>query len=90
MGLGKTLAWAGTYLFHNSTQAEWFGASIEKNNIPSLKSFLACGFSQIYEDEKCCKVLLNNSELTKPEFIKDESIRKVDYLARSRQGGRQK
>ena len=87
MGLGKTPVWAGTYLFHNFTQAEWFGAGMQKNNIPSLNSFLACGFSQIYEDEESCKVLLNYSELTKPEFVKDETILKVGYLARSREGG---
>ena len=78
MGLGKTLVWAATYLHHNSIQTEWFGAGMAIENIPSLKSFLSCGFRQIYEDEESCRVLLNYSELTKPEFIKDETIREVD------------
>ena len=51
---------------------------MEKENIPSLKSFLSCGFRKIYEDKENCKVLLNYSELTKPEFIKDETIQEVN------------
>ena len=78
MKLGTTLVWAATYLYHNCVQVEWFGAGMEKENIPSLKSFLSCGFRKIYEDKENCKVLLNYSELTKPEFIKDETIQEVN------------
>ena len=77
-GLGKTLVWAATYLFHNSTQAEWFGAGMAIENVPSLKSFLSCGFRKIHEDKEYCRVLLNYTELIKPEFIKDEAIHAVD------------
>ena len=82
MGFGKTLVWGATYLFHNSTQAEWFGAGMEKENIPSMKSFLSCGFKQIYEDKEGYRVLINYSELIKPEFIKDETICEVDQRAK--------
>jgi len=81
MGLGKTLVWAAMYLFHNSTQTEWFGAGMAKENTPSLKSFMSCGFRQVYEDEENYKVLLNYSEITKPEFIKDEAIKVVNQIA---------
>ena len=47
-------------------------------NIPSIKSFLSCGFRKIYEDKEYCRVLLNYTELIKPEFIKDEAIHAVD------------
>ena len=77
MKLGTTLVWAATYLYHNCVQVEWFGAGMEKENIPSLKSFLSCGYRKIYEDKENCKVLLNYSELTKPRFIKDITIREV-------------
>ena len=77
MKLGTTLVWAATYLYHNCVQVEWFGAGMEKENIPSLKSFLSCGYRKIYEDKENCKVLLNYSELTKPRFIKDSTIREV-------------
>ena len=77
MKLGTTLVWAATYLYHNCVQVEWFGAGMEKENIPSLKSFLSCGYRKIYEDKENCKVLLNHSELTKPRFIKDSTIREV-------------
>ena len=53
-------------------------------NISSLKSFLSCGFRQIYKDEKFIVVFLNYSELTKPEFIKDEAIQGVNQRTRSR------
>ena len=81
MGLGKTLVWAATYLFHNFTQSEWYGAGMKKENIPSMKSFISCGFRQVFEDEENCKVALHYSELTKPEFIKDEVIKVVNQIA---------
>jgi RimJ/RimL family protein N-acetyltransferase len=81
IGLGKTLVWAATYLFHNSNQTEWFSAGRVIKNIPSLKSFLSCGFRKIYENKDTCKVLLNYSELLKPEFIMDKSLLDVNQLA---------
>ena len=77
MKLGTTLVWAATYLYHNCVQVEWFGAGMEKENIPSMKSFLSCGFKQIYEDKEKCRVLINYSELRKSRFIKDSTIREV-------------
>ena len=77
MKLGTTLVWVATYLYHNCVQVEWFGAGMKKENIPSMKSFLSCGYRKIYEDKENCKVLLNYSELTKPRFIKDSTIREV-------------
>jgi len=71
MKLGTTLVWAATYLYHNCVQVEWFGAGMEKENIPSLKSFLSCGFRKIYEDKKHYRVLINISDLKKPEFVKE-------------------
>ena len=77
MKLGTTLVWAATYLYHNCVQVEWFGAGMEKENFSSMKSFSSCGFKQIYEDKKNCRVLINYSELTKSRFIKDSTIREV-------------
>ena len=74
MKLGTTLVWATTYLYSNCVQVEWFGAGMEKENIPSMKSFLSCGFKQIYEVKENFRVLINNSELTKPRFIKDSTL----------------
>ena len=47
MGLGKVLVWASTYLFHECTRIEWFGAGMEKGNVPSFKSFLSCGYQNL-------------------------------------------
>ena len=74
MKLGTTLVWAATNLYHNCVQVEWFGAGMKKENIPSMKSFLSCGFKQIYEDKKSCRVLINFFELIKSRFIKDSTI----------------
>jgi len=84
MGLGKTLVWGTTYLCHNSFQAEWFGAAMARGNIPSLKSFLSCGFSEISQDEEIIRVLLNYSELKRPEFIKHVAIHGVNQRTCSR------
>ena len=84
LGFGTALVWASTRLFHVCTGEEWFGAGMKKENIPSLKSFLFCGFKQVYEDEANYKVLLNYSQLTKPEFIKGEAVHGVDELVRSK------
>jgi RimJ/RimL family protein N-acetyltransferase len=70
-GLGKTLVWAATSLFNHSTKVEWFGANMKKRNIPSLKSFLSCGYNNIYENKNEYKVLINYSELIKPDNIKN-------------------
>ena len=83
IGLGKVLVWASTYLLHECTQTEWFCAGILKRNIASLKSFLACGFKKIDENEDVIKVILNYSELIKPKLIKSEVILNVDHLTRS-------
>ena len=82
MGLGKILVWSSAHLFHICTQSEWFGAGMAKENIPSLKSFLSCGFAQVYEDKESCRVLLNYSELIKPEFISELSIHETGQPAK--------
>ena len=70
-GLGKALVWSATHLFNYSTKAEWFGAGMKKRNIPSLKSFLSCGYKNINEDKNNCHVLINYSDLIKPNNIDD-------------------
>lgn len=76
MGLGKVLVWASTFLFHYSTKIRWFGAGMVSENVPSLKSFLGCGFQQVLRFDNHQKVLLNISELKKPESIYNYKINK--------------
>ena len=78
MGLGKTLVWASSYLFLCCTGSEWFGAGMKIKNIPSMRSFLSCGFRKINEDEDKCRVLINYSNLIKPGFIHGAEIRNND------------
>ena len=74
-GLGKTLVWASCYLLKNSLGIEEFGAGMEKTNIPSLKSFLACGFDLSSEDEVNYMVKLNIENLQQPSFISKVQIK---------------
>ena len=69
IGLGKTMVWASTFLINQSIKKDEFGAGTMKNNLPSLKSFLACGFRNVFENDEVICVLLNYSDLIKPEFI---------------------
>ena len=70
IGLGKTMVWASTYLIHQSIKELEFGAGMMKNNLPSLKSFLSCGFRNVFENDEVICVLLKYPELKKPGFIK--------------------
>lgn len=68
-GYGKTLVWASCYISNNCCNVNYFEAGMERTNVPSLKSFLACGFKIIDKNEKKIKVGLKIDELEKPEFI---------------------
>jgi len=70
MGLGKVLVWAATSLFYECTRTQWFGAGMEKNNLPSYKSFLSCGYQVVLNDGEYYKMIANISDLKKPESIK--------------------
>jgi len=73
-GFGKTLVWAScliaSYIFNKTI----FEAGMEKDNIPSVKSFLSCGFKIISEDEKYHRVQLYLKNLKKPTFINNVKI----------------
>ena len=75
MVIGKTMVWIATSLFYKCTKVEWFGAGMEKENIPSYKSFLSCGYQKVLNKDKYCKVMINISDLKKPEFVKEEIVK---------------
>ena len=68
-GYGKTLVWAACYLINNCCGVEIFEASVKKNNVPSLKSFLTCGFKVKKEGVDGINIELKINELIKPEFV---------------------
>ena len=70
-------------MFNNRSILITSGAGMAIENIPSLKYFLSCGLRKVYEDEENCRVLLNYSELIKPDFITDEAICEVAQRART-------
>jgi len=62
-GMGQTLVWASCYLVHHAFQSERYAAGMKKENVPSLKSFLRCGFSIISEDDHDFRVGLHIQSL---------------------------
>ena len=75
-GYGKTLVWASCYLSNSCCNVNYLGAGMERTNVPSLKSFLACGFKIKDKDAEVYKVGLKIDELQKPNFIKKVIIEK--------------
>lgn len=73
-GYGKTLVWSSCYLSHNAIDVSNFSAGMEKNNIPSLKSFLSCGFTIINENEEYYKVSLSIENLQKPSNLEKYKV----------------
>jgi len=77
-GLGKSLVWASTYLFNECTQIKWFGAGMEKENIPSLQSFISCGYLIDSQDDVYYRVILNVSDIIMPTQIINHRIREYE------------
>ena len=74
-GLGTALVWAATTLFHENMKINWFGAGFHKNNLPSRQSFLSCGYKYVANEGPNDKVMLEVSDLVKPESIKHILVR---------------
>ncbi|HBX53535.1 MAG: hypothetical protein A2275_07365 [Bacteroidetes bacterium RIFOXYA12_FULL_35_11] len=74
IGYGKTLVWAGCLLANKCYGINIFEACMFKTNPPSLKAFLACGFSITKENLKSYNVELNIKNLNPPGFIDVPSI----------------
>jgi len=74
VGLGKSLVWASVMLLHSCCETRWFGAEMEKENTPSLNSFLSCGFDRVYSDHKKYKVLLEISNIVKPNICRNYKV----------------
>lgn len=70
-GYGKSLIWSSCFLSNICLGINRYEAGIDKVNIPSLRSFLSCGFKIIFKDAKYYRVQLNIDELKKPTFITD-------------------
>ena len=63
IGFGKVLVWLVSRLIFESNFSEIIAIDVQKGNIKSVKSFLACGFKIIYEDGALYRMILNHNEL---------------------------
>jgi RimJ/RimL family protein N-acetyltransferase len=68
-GFGKVLIWASCFLANNCRSTISFFAGMSKENLPSLKAFLACGFSIESELPEKYIVSLDNQVLKAPVNI---------------------
>ena len=75
IGLGKTLVWASVILINKTMKIKLYGAGMEKTNLPSLNSFLSCGF-QSTSNNKNYNVKLNFDYLIKPNQISGIKFKK--------------
>ena len=73
-GFGKTLVWCASYLVNYVWGIQAFSAGMEKENIPSLKSFLSCGFIIKEESADMYTVGMDFSRLLCPEVISHVTI----------------
>ncbi len=85
-GLGKTLLWSGSYLLNKSIGIMHIYANMVRNNVPSLKAFLSCGYKIIEESKSEYWVGLDINNLVKPVFIKNCKL--VDSILDGRQHGK--
>ena len=70
-GYGKTLVWSSCYFSYCQFGITLFETSVLKQNVASLKAFLACGFKISEESEDGINLVLKvNAELLKPESVK--------------------
>jgi len=68
IGLGKTLVWASVYLTNKTLKTKYFIAGMNKDNLPSLNSFLSCGF-KILSSNRNYKLELSIKNLKKSNKI---------------------
>ena len=73
-GHGKTMIWAGVYLLNSTLKMSIFRAGMEKQNIPSFRTFFSCGFRKYEEVGSTFKLSLMIDQLKKPAFITDISV----------------
>jgi len=73
-GYGKTMIWAGVYLLNSILKISTFRAGMEKENIPSFRTFFSCGFRKYEEVGSTFKLSLMIGQLKKPAFITDISV----------------
>ena len=76
-GFGKTIVWASCFLANLCNGVTCFGAGMKKTNIPSLRSFLSCGFQIVEETSDIYKVTLKIKNLLQPSFISKINIEDI-------------
>ena len=75
--LGRVLVWSATYLFYHCTKIHLFKAGISNDNLPSLQSFLACGFRENMNDGRKTEVSLEWPDSVQPDVIRNVVIKNV-------------
>ena len=75
MGFGKILVWASLFLHHYCFGSDIYFAGMNIENIPSLRTFLSCGFKINYKNEDLYFVSLKYDNLIQPKNVLNIKIK---------------
>lgn len=73
-GYGKTLVWCSCSLLSTCCGIAKVAAGVKKINVPSLKSFLSCGFEIVKEKADNYLLQLRCENLIKPDIVSNVSF----------------
>lgn len=73
-GYGKLLVWSSCRLVSHVVDVGGFGAGASRDNAPSVKCFLACGFSIAEERDASVWLSLNTEDLIEPKEIQGVEV----------------
>ena len=74
-GFGKILVWASLFLHHYCLGSEIYFAGMNIENIPSLRTFLSCGFKINYKKENLYFVSLKYDNIILPKNLLNIKIK---------------
>ena len=75
MGFGKILVWASLFLHHYCFGSDIYFAGMNIENIPSLRTFLSCGFKINYKKEDLYFVSLKYDNIILPKNLLNIKIK---------------
>lgn len=69
IGLGSALVWAAVRLHAKATDQRFYGAGMKRDNLPSYRAFLRCGFTVVARPPGEYRVGVAVDRLVRPAFV---------------------
>ncbi len=79
LGLGKVLVWAASEYAYKVLSKDKFNAGAMVENLPSIRSFISCGFKETYRGNEC-SLNAGYSQIIKPSSINDFKVLNNDKV----------